>query len=146
MGALRELRYQNRNFWKYFWKYGQIIILIQLIINFIFVPILNSIANGINYLGQVDYISYSNAIYLITHKPLVVVGLAIVLLIILLLVFAQFTLLLVSFQAIKSNANLSWWDYLKSVSKNLFGLPVRIAGENSHFWRRQTIDWWFYEG
>jgi len=128
MGALRELRYQNRNFWKYFWKYGQIIILIQLIINFIFVPILNSIANGINYLGQVDYISYSNAIYLITHKPLVVVGLAIVLLIILLLVFAQFTLLLVSFQAIKSNANLSWWDYLKSVSKNLFGLPFKAFG------------------
>ena len=128
MGSLRELRYQNRNFWKYFWKYGQIIILIQLSINFIFVPILNAMANGINYLGNVNYISYSNAIDLITHKPLVVLGLIFVLLIILLLVFAQFTLMLVSFQAIKSNASLSWWDYLKSVSKNLFGLPFKAFG------------------
>ncbi|MFC6177276.1 glycerophosphoryl diester phosphodiesterase membrane domain-containing protein [Companilactobacillus huachuanensis] len=128
MGALSELRYQNRNFWKYFWKYGQIIILIQLSINFVFVPLLNYMANGINYLGNVNYISYSNIITLITGKPLVVIGLIIVLLILLLLVFAQFTLMLVSFQAIKSNASLSWWDYLKSVSKNLFGLPFKAFG------------------
>ena len=128
MGSLSELRKQNRNFWKYFWKYSQIIILIQLIINFILVPILNFMANGINYLGDVNYISYNNAINLITHKPLVALGLIIVLLILLLLVFAQFTLMLVSFQAIKSNASLGWWDYLKSVSKNLFGLPFKAFG------------------
>lgn len=128
MGSLTEFRKQNRNFWKYFWKYSQIIILIQLIINFILVPILNYMANGINYLGNVNYISYSNAMDLIMHKPLVVVGLILVLLILLLLVFAQFTLMLVSFQAIKSNASLGWWDYLKSVSKNLFGLPFKAFG------------------
>ncbi|MGQ2376464.1 glycerophosphoryl diester phosphodiesterase membrane domain-containing protein [Companilactobacillus zhachilii] len=128
MGSWTEFRKQNRNFWKYFWKYGQIIILIQLIINFILVPVLNFMANGINYLGNVNYISYSNAMNLIMHKPLVVLGLILVLLILLLLVFAQFTLMLVSFQAIKSNASLSWWDYLKSVSKNLFGLPFKAFG------------------
>ncbi|AYE37281.1 glycerophosphodiester phosphodiesterase [Companilactobacillus zhachilii] len=128
MGSWTEFRKQNRNFWKNFWKYGQIIILIQLIINFILVPVLNFMANGINYLGNVNYISYSNAMNLIMHKPLVVLGLILVLLILLLLVFAQFTLMLVSFQAIKSNASLSWWDYLKSVSKNLFGLPFKAFG------------------
>lgn len=128
MGSLSEIRNQNHNFWKYFWKYSQIIILIQLIINFVLVPVLNFIANGINYLGDINYISYNNALYLITHKPLAVIGLVIVLLIILLLVFAQFTLMLVSFQAIKSNASLSWRDYLKSVSKNLFGLPFKAFG------------------
>lgn len=128
MRAFNELRNQNQNFWKYFWKYSQIIILIQLLINFILVPILNFLANGISYLGDVNYVSYSNVINLILHKPLVVVGLIIILLIILLLVFAQFTLMLVSFQAIKSNASLGWWDYLKSVSKNLFGLPFKAFG------------------
>lgn len=128
MGIISEFRQQNSNFWRYFWKYSQIIILIQLIINFILVPILNFLANGINSLGHVNYLSYSNALSLITHKPLVVVGLLIVLLLLLLLVFAQFTLMLVSFQAIKSRANLSWWDYLKSVSKNLFGLPFKAFG------------------
>jgi len=128
MGILAEFRKQNSNFWQYFWKYSQIIILIQLIINFILVPILNFLANGIIQLGHVNYISYSNALTLITTKPLVVIGLIIILLILLLLVFAQFTLLLVSFQAIKSRANLSWWDYLKSVSKNLFGLPFKAFG------------------
>lgn len=128
MGSWTEFRKQNRNFWKNFWKYGQIIILIQLIINFILVPVLNFMANGINYLENVNYISYSNAMNLIMHKPLVVLGLILVLLILLLLVFAQFTLMLVSFQAIKSNASLSWWDYLKSVSKNLFGLPFKAFG------------------
>ncbi|KRN98773.1 glycerophosphoryl diester phosphodiesterase membrane domain-containing protein [Companilactobacillus kimchiensis] len=128
MGILAEFREQNRNFWRYFWKYSQIIILIQLIINFILVPILNYLANGIIRLGHVNYISYTNAIFLITKKPMVVIGLIAVLLILLLLVFAQFTLLLVSFQAIKSHANLSWWDYLKNVSKNLFGLPFKAFG------------------
>ncbi len=128
MGILSEFRQQNHNFWRYFWKYSQIIILIQLIIHFILIPILSFLANGINYLGNVNYVSYTNALELITHKPLVVLGLIIVLLILLLLVFAQFTLLLVSFQAIKSHANLSWWDYLKSVSKNLFGLPFKAFG------------------
>lgn len=128
MGIISEFRQQNSNFWRYFWKYSQIIILIQLIINFILVPILNFLANGINSLGHVNYLSYSNALSLITHKPLVVIGLLIVLLLLLLLVFAQFTLMLVSFQAIKSRANLSWWDYLKSVSKNLFGLPFKAFG------------------
>jgi len=128
MGILAEFRKQNSNFWQYFWKYSQIIVLIQLIINFILVPILNFLANGIIQLGHVNYISYSNALTLITTKPLVVIGLIIILLILLLLVFAQFTLLLVSFQAIKSRANLSWWDYLKSVSKNLFGLPFKAFG------------------
>lgn len=128
MGILAEFRSQNSNFWRYFWKYSQIIILIQLIINLILVPILNFLANGIIHLGHVNYISYSNALALITGKPLVVLGLVIVLLILLLLVFAQFTLMLVSFQAIKSHANLGWWDYLKSVSKNLFGLPFKAFG------------------
>jgi len=41
MGILAEFRKQNSNFWQYFWKYSQIIILIQLIINFILVQILN---------------------------------------------------------------------------------------------------------
>lgn len=128
MGIFTEYNRQNGNFWRHFWKYSQIIILIQLIINFIFIPILNFIANEINHLGNVKYISYSNALNLITHKPLVILGLLLVLLIILLLVFAQFTLMLVSFQAIKSQANLNWWDYLKSVSKNLFGLPFKAFG------------------
>ena len=128
MGILAEFRKQNSNFWQYFWKYSQIIILIQLMINFILVPILNFLANGIIHLGNVNYISYSNALELIIDKPLVVIGLLIILLILLLLVFAQFALLLVSFQAIKSRANLGWWDYLKSVSKNLFGLPFKAFG------------------
>ncbi|MQS97756.1 glycerophosphodiester phosphodiesterase [Lactobacillus halodurans] len=128
MEIIREFRRQNRNFWQYFWKYSQIIILIQLIINFIVVPVLSFLANGINYIGKVNYVSYNNVLELITHKPLVVIGLIMVLLILLLLVFAQFTLLLVSFQAIKSHASLNWWDYLKSVSKNLFGLPFKAFG------------------
>lgn len=108
MGILTEFRRQNSNFWRYFWKYSQIIILIQLIIHFILIPVLSFLANGINFLGNVNYVSYTNALELITHKPLVVIGLILVLFLLLLLVFAQFTLLLVSFQAIKSHANLSW--------------------------------------
>ncbi|WP_334333071.1 glycerophosphodiester phosphodiesterase [Companilactobacillus sp. HBUAS59544] len=128
MGIFSEFREQNHNFWRYFWKYSQIIILIQLFINYIFVPILNYLANGIIFLGNVKYISYTNILYLITKKPLVVIGLIILLLLILLLVFTQFTFLLISFQAIKSKASLSWWEYLKRVSKNVLGLPFKAFG------------------
>jgi len=128
MGILSELRRQNSNFWQYFWKYSQIIILIQLLINYVLVPILNFLANTIIYAGHVNYISYNNILFLITKKPFVVLGLIFILLLILLLVFAQFTMMLVSFQAIKSKASLSWWDYLKSVLKNLYSLPFKAFG------------------
>jgi Membrane domain of membrane-anchored glycerophosphoryl diester phosphodiesterase len=128
MGIISGFRKQNSNFWRYFWKYSQIIILIQLMITYVLVPVLNYLANGITYLGNVKYISYTNVLYLITKKPLVVIGLIIILLLILLLVFTQFTLLLISFQAIKSKASLSWWDYLKRVSKNVLGLPFKAFG------------------
>lgn len=128
MGIFSEFREQNHNFWRYFWKYSQIIILIQLLINYVLIPILSYLANGIIFLGRVNYISYTNALYLLTKKPLVVIGLILILLLILLLVFTQFTLLLISFQAIKSKASLSWWDYLKKVAKNVFGLPFKAFG------------------
>jgi len=128
MGILSEFRKQNSSFWQYFWKYSQIIILIQLIINYALVPILNYLANSIIYLGHVNYISYNNIVFLLTKKPLVVVGLIVVLLLILLLVFTQFTMMLISFQAIKSKASLSWWDYLKRVFKNVLGLPFKAFG------------------
>ncbi|GEO57787.1 glycerophosphoryl diester phosphodiesterase membrane domain-containing protein [Companilactobacillus bobalius] len=128
MGIFSEFRKQNSNFWRYFWKYSQIIILIQLMITYVLVPILNYLANGITFLGNVKYLSYTNVPYLITKKPLVVIGLIVILLLILLLVFTQFTLLLISFQAIKSKASLSWWDYLKRVSKNVLGLPFKAFG------------------
>lgn len=128
MGIFSEFRKQNSNFWRYFWKYSQIIILIQLMITYVLVPVLNYLANGITSLGNVKYLSYTNVPYLITKKPLVVIGLIVILLLILLLVFTQFTLLLISFQAIKSKASLSWWDYLKRVSKNVLGLPFKAFG------------------
>lgn len=128
MGSFNLFRQQNKIFWENFWKYSQIIILIQLLIAFIFVPILNFLTSWILKLGHVNYVSYNNLIFLMTKKPLVILGLLVILLFILVLVFSQFALLLVSFQAIKSNADLKWRDYFKNVFKQLYGLPFKAFG------------------
>ena len=128
MGSFRLFKEQNSNFWHYFWKYSQVIILVQLIINFILVPALGVLTNWILMLGGIKYVSYTNLLSIITKRPLVFLGLLLILLLILLLVFSQFALVLISFQAIKSKANLRWRDYLKTIFKEISSLPFKAFG------------------
>ncbi|WP_125567219.1 glycerophosphoryl diester phosphodiesterase membrane domain-containing protein [Companilactobacillus insicii] len=128
MGSFRLFKEQNSNFWRYFWKYSQVIILVELLINFILVPTLNILTNWILMLGGIKYVSYTNLLSIITKRPLVFIGLIMVLLLILLLVFSQFALVLISFQAIKSKANMKWWDYLKTIFREIVSLPFRAFG------------------
>ncbi|WP_164509347.1 glycerophosphoryl diester phosphodiesterase membrane domain-containing protein [Companilactobacillus jidongensis] len=128
MGSFRLFRDQNRNFWQYFWKYSQVIILIQLLITFIIVPLLNVLTNGVLYFGGIKYVSYTNFISIVTKRPLVFLGLVAILLLILLLVFSQFAFVLISFQAIKSKANLRWRDYLKTIFREIASLPFKAFG------------------
>lgn len=128
MGSFREFKSLNQIFWSNFWKYSQIIILVELSINLIVIPVLNALTNAILDLGNVNYISYTNILNLITSKPLVIIGLLLILLLILILIFSQFTLLLTSFQAIKSNSNLRWRDYFKDVFRNVYQLSFKGFG------------------
>ncbi|MFD1670722.1 glycerophosphoryl diester phosphodiesterase membrane domain-containing protein [Agrilactobacillus yilanensis] len=128
MGSLRAFRDFNRDFWLYFWKYGQVVILVQLISNLILAPALGWLTNTVLDLGNVNYLSYTNLPELILHKPLVILALLVILVLILLLVFGQFALLLVSFQAIKSRANLRWRDYFKTVLHKTYALPFKAFG------------------
>lgn len=128
MGSFREFKSINNIFWDNFWKYSQIIILVEISINLIVIPILNVLTNGILALGNVNYVSYTNILDLIIHKPLVILGLLLILLLILILIFSQFTLLLTSYQAIKSHANLRWRDYFKDVFKNVYQLSFKGFG------------------
>lgn len=128
MGSFREFKSLNSIFWENFWKYSQIIILVEISINLIVIPILNVLTNGVLDLGNVNYVSYTNILDLVIHKPLVILGLLLILLLILILIFSQFTLLLTSFQAIKSHANLKWHDYFKDVFKNVYQLSFKGFG------------------
>jgi len=128
MGSIRLFKEQNRNFWRYFWKYSQVIILVELLITFIIVPLLNVLVNGVLYLGGIKYVSYTNMLSIIAKRPLVFIGLILILLLILLLVFSQFALVLLSFQAIKSRANLHWRDYLKTIFREIASLPFKAFG------------------
>ncbi|WP_334329373.1 glycerophosphodiester phosphodiesterase [Companilactobacillus sp. HBUAS59699] len=128
MGSFRLFKEQNSNFWRYFWKYSQVIILVELLINFVLVPALSVLTNWILMLGGIKYVSYTNMISIITKRPLVFIGLIIVLLLILLLVFSQFALVLISFQAIKSRASMKWRDYLKTIFREIASLPFKAFG------------------
>ncbi|MFD1417610.1 glycerophosphodiester phosphodiesterase [Companilactobacillus keshanensis] len=128
MGSFRDFRTLNQTFWSNFWKYSQIIILVEMSINLIVIPILNVLTNSILDWGNVNYVSYTNILELITKKPLVILGLLFILLLILILIFCQFTLLLTSFQAIKSHANLRWRDYFKDILKNVYQMSFKGFG------------------
>ncbi|MQS89912.1 glycerophosphoryl diester phosphodiesterase membrane domain-containing protein [Companilactobacillus mishanensis] len=125
MLALQTLFKQNGIFWKRWWSYTQILILVELSIDLILIPILNFLSNTILNASNIAYVSYTNLGYLFTHKIPAMLELLLLLLFIMILVFTQFAVTLISFRAIRSDLNLGWRVYLKDLWKQIWPLPYK---------------------
>lgn len=126
--AWAKFKRQNRHFWHHGWAYGKVVLTIELIISLICVPGLNRLANWILALGDVNYLSYTNLGELLKQRPLVIIALLVILGLILLLIFGQFTLLLLGFYHIRHRRSVSFWTEIKVTVKQIWHLPIRTFG------------------
>ncbi|AKP67894.1 glycerophosphoryl diester phosphodiesterase membrane domain-containing protein [Companilactobacillus ginsenosidimutans] len=128
MASLRLFKEQNNNFWHRWWTYSQILIIVDILINLIFIPILNFLIDTILETNHIGYISYTNIPNLLTHKSLAMFELVLLLLFIMILVFAQFAAVFISFRAIRSDLSLRWIDYLHELWHQIWPIPYKTFG------------------
>ncbi|WP_300561513.1 glycerophosphodiester phosphodiesterase [Companilactobacillus sp.] len=128
MNTFRDFRAQNKTFWHRWWTYAQILIIVDILINLAFIPLLNFLSDSILEFNNIAYISYTNLGNLFTHKPLAKLELLILLLFIMMIVFMQFSIIFISFRAIRSEQHLGWRQYLQELIKQIWPIPFKTFG------------------
>ncbi len=128
MSSFKLYKSENKNFWHQWWTYSQILIIVDILINLLFIPILNFLIDTILETNNIGYISYTNLGNLFTKKPLAMFELLLLLLFIMVLIFAQFAVVFISFRAIRSELQLRWRDYLKELWKQIWPIPYKTFG------------------
>lgn len=128
MNVLGDLRKQNNFFWRKWWTYAQILITVDILINLIFIPLFNFLSDSILEINNIGYISYTNIVSLILKKPMAMLELLLLLLFVLLIVFMQFSVIFISFRAIRSDLNLGWKQYFKELGQQIWPIPFKTFG------------------
>lgn len=128
MTSLREFRSLNKTFWQQWWSFSQILIIVDILINLAFIPLLNILTESILNLNNIAYISYTNLGNLFLHKPWAMLELIVLLLIIFLVIFMQFSVIFISYRAIRSHAHLGWKLYLRELKQMVWPVPVKTFG------------------
>lgn len=128
MNTIRDFRAQNKTFWHRWWTYAQILIIVDILINLAFIPLLIFLSDSILEFNNIAYISYTNLGNLFTHKPLAMLELLILLLFIMMIVFMQFSIIFISFRAIRSEQHLGWRQYLQELIKQIWPIPFKTFG------------------
>ncbi|KRM72471.1 glycerophosphoryl diester phosphodiesterase membrane domain-containing protein [Lacticaseibacillus brantae] len=116
-----------RDFFKRWGSYLTLIIGINLIVSLILIPIFNWVAEKSLQLGHIGYVSYTNLGYIITHAPLVALSLVLLLLVILLTVYLQFSSLMIGIQTIRANRPFRILSIFKQAFHSLSRLTVKTA-------------------
>ena len=114
MKGNKLLRRSIRTFFNNWGAYVSLVIIINLLLGIVVVPIMQYVTGLILQINRIPYLSYTNAVWLLTQKPLAVVELFILLLVIFALVFWQFAFLLYGINNIALKQNMSLWEVFKN--------------------------------
>ncbi|WP_125772630.1 glycerophosphoryl diester phosphodiesterase membrane domain-containing protein [Companilactobacillus furfuricola] len=128
MESFRKFRSINQTFWHQWWSFGQILIIVDILINLVFVPLLRVLTEFILDLNNIAYISYTNILKLLLDKPWAILELLILLLLILMIVFMQFSVIFISYRAIRSEVGLGWKLYLRELKRMVWPIPFKTFG------------------
>lgn len=128
MNSWHEFRSLNKTFWQQWWSFSQILIIVDILINLAFIPLLNLLSESILDLNNIAYISYTNLGNLFLHKPLAMLELIVLLLVIFLVIFMQFSIIFISYRAIRSHARLGWKLYLRELKQMVWPIPFKTFG------------------
>lgn len=128
MKVVQELRTNNQTFWHQWWSYAQILIIVDILINLIFIPLFNLLTDLILSSNGIGYVSYTNLLNLFTHKTFAMFELILLLLLILIIVFMQFSLVFISFHYIRSETHNGWRAYLHDLWHQIWPIPYKTFG------------------
>lgn len=113
------LRRSIRTFFHNWGAYVSLVIIINLLLEVIVVPVMEYLTGVILNLNSVPYLSYTNAVWVLTQRPLAVLELFILLLAIFALVFWQFAFLLSGISNIALKQNLTLWQVFQNAITNM---------------------------
>ncbi|WP_282801708.1 glycerophosphodiester phosphodiesterase [Secundilactobacillus kimchicus] len=103
MSTKRLLRQSFGSFFKNWGAYLTLIIVMNLVLNLVIVPLMRWITKVILLLNHIPYISYTNVGWLVTQRPVATLELLVLALVILALVFWQFSFMLLGIEGICHN-------------------------------------------
>ncbi|WP_288530780.1 glycerophosphodiester phosphodiesterase [uncultured Secundilactobacillus sp.] len=103
MTTKRLLRKSFRSFFNNWGAYLTLIIVMNLILTVIIVPLMQWLTKVILTFNHIPYLSYTNVVWLVTQRPTAVIELIVLALVILALVFWQFSFMLLGIEGICHN-------------------------------------------
>ncbi|AEB74490.1 glycerophosphoryl diester phosphodiesterase membrane domain-containing protein [Lentilactobacillus buchneri] len=124
MKGNKLLQRSIRTFFQNWGAYVSLVIVINLLLGIVVVPIMQYMTGLILQVNRIPYLSYTNAVWLLTQRPLAVVELFILLLVIFAMVFWQFAFLLSGINNIALKQNLSLWGVFKIAIHDMRGLRL----------------------
>ncbi|ORN26300.1 cytoplasmic glycerophosphodiester phosphodiesterase [Lentilactobacillus parabuchneri] len=118
------LRNATRTFFHNWGAYVSLLIVINLLLSIIVVPIMEFMTSVILKSNGVPYISYTNAVWLLTQKPLAILELLLLLIAIFALVFWQFAFTLYGIDNIALQQNMTLWQVCKNALSTMQRLRI----------------------
>lgn len=113
MNYLKTSFFNTWNFLKGTKAYFRDVLLIHSFILFVVIPTLASSTRFILHRGAIDYLSYDNLLSILTGHPFVLLALVFVMLLTVILIFFEFTFLLMSMYFIKKKQPVGVWQLIR---------------------------------
>lgn len=121
MNSWQFFKEANSRFWHHWGSYISVVFWTTLLITSVAVPVFTWLTSWILRTGGVPYVSYTNALNIITGKPLVALGLLAELLVLVVVIFWQFAFILLSIVNIRQEKPRTLGTVLRQTILSLQG-------------------------
>lgn len=111
---LLEIKQGTRHFCQRWWVYLTLFSSVDLVIQLLAIPVFRLVTTYVLQAGSIPFVSYQNIVMIINHHPLVVVALLLELVAILLVIYWQFTIVLLGVRDIQDGTIGVRWLLVES--------------------------------
>lgn len=123
MTHLRLVNTIRRDFFQNWVAYTALILGINVVIGIVLIPLLSWLTSAVLDLGGIDYVSYTNATSILLHHPFTCLGLLLILILSLLLVYWQFSILMLGIYDIKAKRGFS----IRTIIRDTMSLTPKLS-------------------
>ncbi|MFD1428934.1 glycerophosphoryl diester phosphodiesterase membrane domain-containing protein [Lacticaseibacillus mingshuiensis] len=128
MNSFRYSWRGTREFWAHWWQYLALTLLTSLVLTEAVIPLLRWVTQTLLSAAGIPFLSYNNLGGIVGQHPLVAAGLVVILLMVLLLAYLQFTILLIGVANIRSQNGHTWRQLLRETLASLRHLRLGTLG------------------
>lgn len=121
MNSWQFFKEANHRFWNHWGSYISIVFWTTMLIGAVAVPVFTWLTSWILRMGNIPYVSYTNAIEIITGSPWVALGLLAELLALVVVIYWQFAFILLSIVNIRQEKPRTLWAVLRKTILSLQG-------------------------